>query len=189
MLRRLASFLRHRGGLAAVEFALIMPMMVVLLLGSVEIINLLQSNRRAENLTASLADVVSRDTIVTNAEVTGLWSAVAPLMFPDPGSADIRITSIRIVSATSAQVVWCERQGSTYSNLTANTTVTGLPAAMMQTGTSIIRVESTYRYTPPLGLFFMESNGQVGRDSSVRVLRHTAYRRSRLVDPITRAAS
>lgn len=173
---RLRRFGRAKKGLAAVEFAIIAPMMIFLLFGSVDLIDVLGANTRAQNVAASLADVVARDTEVSNAEIAGLWDAIGVLMYPDGGTdVKVRISSVRIVNATTAQVVWSEGHGMTAR--TANSTVT-LPPAMMTPGTSVIMAEADYAYSSPLG-FLMA--GPVN-------MHHDAYRRSRLVDPIPRVS-
>lgn len=170
-------FARAEQGLAALEFAIILPMMVFVLFGSVDLIDMLGANKRAQNFTASLADVVARDTEVSDAEVTGLWAAGDILMFPDSSAGmQVRISSVSIVTASNAQVVWSEGHGG-YAARTANSTV-ALPAAMMNPGTSIIMTETIYAYTPPLGILF----------TGTTQMTHTTYRRSRLVDPIPRVA-
>lgn len=175
LMRNLRRFARATGGLAALEFAILLPMMVFVLFGSVDLIDMLGANKRAQNVAASISDVVARDTEITNSEVTGLWAAVNVLMFPDSGAnMQIRVTSISITSSTQAKVVWSEGHGG-YAARQANSAVT-LPSAMMQTGTSIIMTETIYPYTPPLGFIWSGSTE----------LKHTAYRRSRLVDPIPR---
>jgi len=177
-LRRFLRFRRFsaaKSGLAALEFAILLPMMVFLLLGSVDLLDAMSVNRRAENVAASLADVIARDTSVTNAEMTGIWSAVNLLMFPGTDAAlSERVTSINITSATNAVVVWSEaHNGST--PLAANSTV-ALPAQMMVAGTSVIMADTVYHYQSPLNFLF---SGTVD-------FPHTVYRRSRLVDPIPR---
>ena len=174
-LARLRRFGRARSGLAALEFALISPMMVFLLFGSVELIDALGANRCAENVAASISDVVARDNSVSNSEITGLWSAVTVLMYPNDGSTtDLRVTSVMINSATDARVVWSEVHNG-FTARQANSSVT-LPSAMMIPGSSLIMTESIYHYTPPLHFLF----------SANVAIQHTAYRRSRLVDPIPR---
>jgi Flp pilus assembly protein TadG len=174
--RRLRRFVRARKGLAALEFAILAPMMIFLLFGSVDLIDVLGANSRAQNATASLADVIARDTEVSNDEVSGLWDAIDVLMYPNNADdLQMRITSVRIVDSTTATVVWSEAHGMTPRN--ANSTVT-LPAAMMTPGTSVIMAESTYEYRSPLG-FLMAGPVE---------MRHDSYRRSRLVDPIPRVA-
>ena len=177
LLPRLRRFKRAKKGLAALEFAIIAPMMIFLLFGSVDLIETLGANKRTQNVAASLADVVARDTEITNDEVTGLWAAINLLMYPDNGSdMQIRISSISIVNATTAQVVWSEGHG--MGARAANSTVS-LPAQMMTPGSSVIMAETVYPYTAPLGFLH---TGSVN-------LSHTAYRRSRLVDPVPRIAS
>lgn len=172
--RRLRRFARAKKGLAALEFAIIAPMMIFLLFGSVDLIDVLGADKRAQNAAASLADVVARDTEVTNSEVTGLWAALDVLMYPDDASVmEMRLTSVRIDSATSARVVWSEARG--MSARTAGSSI-ALPARMMTPGTSVIVAETVYPYEALLGFLF----------TGTKNLSHDAYRRSRLVDPIPR---
>lgn len=169
-------FARAEGGLAAVEFALLAPIMITLLLGTVEVIDALGANRRVQNTAASLADVVARDTEISDAEVTGFWEAIDVLMFPDQAAdtLDVRITSITIESPTEARVVWSEALNA-FAPLPDDDLV-DLPDDMMNPGTSIIMTETVYHYDPPLAFLF-------GDDVTMT---HTAYRRSRIVDPIPR---
>lgn len=180
-------FARARDGLAALEFALVLPMICLLMLGSFELTSFLQANRRLENTASSLADVISRDTEVDDDEMTGIWSALGPLMFPNNSDAvDVRITSIQITADDEAHVVWCETRGSTYSTLEEDDPVTTLSANMMVEGTSIIRVEAAMSYHPPIGFFFLDGH-ELKRDETDKMLSHIAFRRSRLADPITRS--
>jgi Flp pilus assembly protein TadG len=174
---RLRRFGAAKKGLAALEFAIIAPMMIFLLFGAVDLIDVLGADKRSQNVAASLADVVARDTAVSNAEVTGLWSAVDVLMFPDDGAAmQVRITSVRIVNTTTATVVWSE--GHNMGGRSVNSTV-ALPAQMMTPGTSVIMTETVYPYRALLGFLY----------AGTKNLSHDAYRRSRLVDPIPRVVS
>jgi Flp pilus assembly protein TadG len=177
LMQRLRGFARATGGLAALEFAILAPMMVFLLFGSVELIDMLAVNRRVQNTAASLADVISRDTEVSNSEMSGLWDATDTLMYPEPDTGmQIRVTSILIEDSSTARVVWSEGHGG-MGGLAVNSTYP-LPAAMMRPGTSVIMTETSFPYTSPLGLLVAGSVNMT----------HTAYRRSRLVDPIQRVA-
>jgi Flp pilus assembly protein TadG len=174
--QRFRRFGTARDGLAALEFAIIAPMMIFLLFASVELIDVLDTNQRAQNATASVADVTARDTEVSDEEIAGLWAALDILLFPGGGAdMQIRVTSVTIIDATTARVVWSEGHG--MSPRAANSDVS-LPAGMMTPGTSVIMAESVYPYNAPLGFLFEGSMN----------LKHTLYRRSRLVDPIPRVA-
>jgi len=179
LFKRLRRFKRAESGAAGTEFALLAALiMVPLLLGSVELIDVLGTNKRAQNAAASLADVVARDTEISNAEIAGLWDALDVLMYPDTsGNMRVVLTSVRIVSTTSATVVWSEAHGAGAIRRTTGSSVT-LDSRMMVPGTSIIMAETSYTYEPLLGFLF-PGNMQ---------MTHDAYRRSRLVDPIPRVA-
>jgi Flp pilus assembly protein TadG len=172
LLQRLRRFGAARKGSAALEFAIIAPMMVFLLFGSVDLLDVLNANKRVQNATSSIADVVARDTEVSSTEIDGLWAALDVLMFPDHGTnVNMRVSSVSIINGTTARVVWSRGHGMTARVDNSNVT---LPAAMMTAGTSVIMTETTYSYSSPLGFLLP---GPV-------TLHHDAYRRSRLVDPI-----
>lgn len=175
-MKPLAHFARARTGLAALEFALLAPMMIFLLFASVELIDALDANTRAQNATASIADVAARDTEISNAEIAGMWAALDVLLFPeDATQMNIRLSSVHIVDATTAIVVWSE--GRNMAPRSSNSPVT-LPAGMMTPGTSVMMAESSFPYDTPLGFLFA---GPVN-------LEHVAYRRSRLIDPVPRVS-
>jgi Flp pilus assembly protein TadG len=178
LIQRLRHFARENKGVAALEFAIIAPLLMVpLLLGSVDLIDVMGANKRAQNAAASLADVVARDTEISNTEMTSLWRGLDVLMYPNvPGDMEMRITSVSIVNASTARVIWSEGHGG-MSARQSGTTV-ALDNRMMNVGTSIIMVESVYKYDAPLGFLFQ---------NQVRMT-HNAYRRSRLVDPIPRVS-
>ncbi len=176
LIQRLCRFAAENKGVAALEFAIIAPLLMVpLLLGSVDLIDVMGANKRAQNAAASLADVVARDTEISNAEIAGMWRALDVLMYPnDPGTMQIRISSISIVNASTARVVWSDGHGGMTGRQAGSNVA--LDSRMMTVGSSIIMVESSYRYDAPLGFLFQNQINMT----------HNAYRRSRLVDPIPR---
>jgi Flp pilus assembly protein TadG len=168
-------FVNNRSGLAALEFALLAPMMVLVLFGAIELTELLATNRRSENTAASVADVVSRDTSINDDEIDDLWAAAATLMFPNSSSPlMMRVSSVQVVNNATATVLWSEGHNG-YSPRADGSAMT-LPAGMMIPGTSVIVAETSYNYTPPIGVFL---------DIAFN-LDHIEYRRPRIADPVTR---
>ena len=51
--RTLSSLVRHKKGLAAIEFAMVLPVMLVMLMGTIELSNLLTADRRTESVAAT----------------------------------------------------------------------------------------------------------------------------------------
>lgn len=175
LLTRFRRYLADRRGLAALEFALIAPMMVVTLFGSIEVTELLACSRRAENTTASVADVISRDTEITDDEMDDLWAAATALMFPNSATPlKMRVSSVSIISDSEARVLWSE--GHNGFNARAPNSLVPLPSGMMIPGTSVIMAETDYRYVPPIGVFL----------DVTLAINNVEYRRPRIADPVTR---
>src|SRR5579871_1572756 len=64
LLALLRRFSHAKGGLAAIEFALILPFMALLYFGSIEVSLLISADRKVSQTASSLADLVARvDTI------------------------------------------------------------------------------------------------------------------------------
>lgn len=175
---RLRLLLRDTRGLAALEFALILPMMVVVLFGSVELTEVLTTKSRVENTAAAMADVVSRDTVIEDDEINDLWAASGTLMYPNSAvPLKLRVTSVQVETPTRAVVLWSEgHNGYTARSAGSVMSAPSLPAGLMIPGTSVIVAETDYRYTPPIGVFL-----DVAFD-----LKHIEYRRPRIADPVTR---
>ncbi|MBI1188222.1 MAG: hypothetical protein GC206_12985 [Alphaproteobacteria bacterium] len=183
-------FAKDEQALAALEFALIAPMMLFLLFGAVELTNGLDTTRKVENVSASIADVVSRDNAVTDEDLDDLWAAIDPLMWPEPSiGLRARITSVSIEDEDNANVVWSEG----HNGLTPRTegAEIDLPDAMMVPGSSVILAEVEYPYEPVLGFVFGPNGLNQMLNPNART--HGAFtisketiRRSRLVDPVPR---
>jgi Flp pilus assembly protein TadG len=174
MMQLFSRFKRDRRGVAAVEFAMILPLMLLVLFGTVELTEALATNRRAENVATSIADIVARDVVITDEEITDLWTAANALMFPNfAAPMQMRVTSVEIDEDSEATVLWSEAHG---MSARAGGSSISVPAGMATPSTSIIMTETTYTYTPPIGVFL---------DVAFN-LEHTEYRRPRVADPVGR---
>ena len=84
-LRRLR---RDVSGVAAIEFALLLPMLLALLIGCLEVTFKIWSTQKAEKLAVTLSDVIAQSTAVTAGDLTKLTGAVDKIMDPFPFGAD-----------------------------------------------------------------------------------------------------
>jgi Flp pilus assembly protein TadG len=159
MLRRLRRFRKEKGGLAAVEFALIAPVMVTLLLGTVELCNALECHQKVTMLASTGADLVAQSTSVSASDMSNIFSAVNAIVYPFATSnAQIVISSIVSDGAGNGTVAWSEAQNT--APLTVNQTMTvpsGLmPATQCAAGAcSVILAQVTYSYSSPMGSFIL----------------------------------
>jgi hypothetical protein len=87
--------LSNDSGIAAVEFALTLPMTLLLFFGSLEASDLLTVKRRVANASNSLADLVSHDPTITAAQIQDSIIGVRRLLEPtDSSSLQVNISSV-----------------------------------------------------------------------------------------------
>lgn len=146
MLRRLG---KDRRGVAAVEFALIAPVMVVLYMGLAELTMAMMAERRASHAASVIADLVAQSTQITGAQVTDIFKVGGAVLAPFPATTlQMRVTSVLADATASPKVVWS--QGSGMAALKAGDPAQGLPAGLLLAGESVIVANVTYAYNSPI---------------------------------------
>ena len=84
-LRQLAE---DRRGVAAVEFALLLPVLALLYFGVVELTQGAMTEQRTQHVAATVGDLVAQNSTVTSAQVSDIWPlsevnrAVSSIAFP-----------------------------------------------------------------------------------------------------------
>lgn len=167
MLHRLRKLRQDNRGVAAIEFALLLPCLIVMLVGLLEGTFKLWSTQKAEKLTVTLSDVISQSTAVTNSDLVALIGAVDKIMDPFPFGADegkIIISSIYVAQGEEDAVVNWQCAFPTTGGLSADSkfglkdAVADLPGTFtMSEKDNIIVTEVFYKYKPILpGLLFDE---------------------------------
>lgn len=107
-----SSLFRNQSGVAAVEFALILPVMVLMFFGAVEVSNLLLADNKLRAAAAGAADLVTQDSdgTITQAELVQVTAAVTEIMRPmtvTPARLSLVVTDFRVTPVTKAiNVVW-----------------------------------------------------------------------------------
>ena len=159
MLNRWRALARDRSGLAAVEFALIAPVLVTLLLGTVEVCDALSCHEKVTMLASTGADLVAQATSVSATDMTNIFDADSAVLFPYNGSsAQIVISSIVSDGKGGGTVAWSHAQNT--APLAANTPVT-VPTGLMDqsrcpaNACSVILATVSYAYTSPIGKFLV----------------------------------
>jgi Flp pilus assembly protein TadG len=155
---RLSGIARQDSGLAAVEFALILPILVMLWFGGVELTQALSVDRRLNNLASSIGDLVARSKIVTTADVDTIFDIAPGAMFPfcktetacNAAGLGMRITAVNINGAGNATAAWSRGQGATAYG-TGQDMNGVVPATLRVPDTSIIVSEVYYTYSPAVG--------------------------------------
>jgi Flp pilus assembly protein TadG len=136
-------------GLAAIEFALIAPIMLAMYFGLAEFTLAMMAERRASHATAVVADLVAQSTQVNSAQMTDIFAVSDAILKPLPAAPlRMRVTSVKADVNGSPKVVWSRGDGLTAR--AAGTTPAGFPAGLLAAGDSVIMAETTYVHTSPL---------------------------------------
>ena len=161
MLNRWRAFAKDRRGLAAVEFALIAPVLVTLLLGTVEVCDALSAHEKVTMLASTGADLVAQSTSVSSTDMTNIFDADSAVLYPYNGAAaTIVISSIVSDGKGNGTVAWSQAQNGT--PLAVNKAVT-VPTGLMDktrcpaNACSVILATVAYSYNSPVGKFIIGS--------------------------------
>ena len=146
---RLIRIARDNRGLAAVEFALILPLMVLLCFGSVEVSQAVALDRMVSLTAGTVANLVTQyTTISASQQMPDILNASAQVLAPNPVSkATVVVSSISIDSSGKATIAWSQTLNGTPR--TVGSTIT-LPTSLDTPSTTLILSEVTYAYTPIL---------------------------------------
>jgi Flp pilus assembly protein TadG len=152
--------LRDDNAIAAVEFAVILPVMLVLFFGTLEFSSGIAADRQLNQMAHTLSDLTSQSpaTGVSDADLTGLFAAGASIMYPYPTTPLTAVISELYVDSRTgnAYVQWSKPyQGG--KALTVGDPIS-IPAALQVKGTYLIFSQVSYLYKPTVG-YVMSSAG------------------------------
>lgn len=128
--RQLARKLRaDRRGVAAIEFAMLVPIMLVLFFGTVEFSVGVAANRKVSLMAQTLSDLTSRSISVSDADITNFFTAgtgiMTPYVAPAYNATSSQISELWIDPSTgNARVQWSKATGTGYVALAVGSTVT-----------------------------------------------------------------
>lgn len=166
--RRLAA---DRRGVAAVEFALILPFMALIYFGAIEVSQLVSADRKVTQTASALADLVARTDRMSTSEMDDVFEASRTMFEPfDATAVKMRVSSV-IDDQGVARVAWSK--GKNVAPLSAGDPVT-LQAGVLPAKGSVVMAEVSYPFNSLLGLVLKDGV----------VLNDTFYLRPRLSDKV-----
>lgn len=162
-LRRFAAAKR---GMAAVEFALLLPFMALLYLGGFEVMQEIAVKRQVELTASTIANIVTQySSISSSATMPGILAASSSVLSPySTANAVVTVSFITIDNTGKATVTWSKALNG--SGRTAGATIT-VPANLDVANTYLVYGETSYSYTP---LFDFLHLGTISLYSSVYML-------------------
>lgn len=152
----LRRFCRSGEAAAAVEFALILPLLLTMYLGSVELSSAISVDKRIATVSGALGDLVARsDGSITQATLNDYFAAASLTMAPYESTGVAQVVScVRINNDLTTQVMWSRgyNGGVAYANNFAYVVPDDLKN--IAKGGYVIVAESEVSYTPLFAYFF-----------------------------------
>jgi Flp pilus assembly protein TadG len=134
-------------GIAAIEFAMIAPLMLVLFFGTVEFSSGVAVDRKVTLMARTLSDLTSQNISVTTTQLTNIFNASTGIMTPYPSSeVNARIVELYIDPNLVVKQIWTATSGTTPPTGTVT-----VPTALKIAGTYLIYSEVSYLYKPTVG--------------------------------------
>lgn len=147
-----------QSGIAAVEFALILPIMLLLFLGSFETTNLVLAYMKLEASAETAADLVAQtrvNTVLQSTDFTNITNAAKQVLTPLPTSGTlVKIAFASVTYNTGSAVIdWHTEVNSatpiTTANIPNNASLANLGNQASGSADSVIIVTLTYSYSSP----------------------------------------
>lgn len=141
-------FVADSRALAATEFAVIVPLMLVMFFGTVEFSSAVAIDRKVTLMARTLSDLTSQSISVGDTDMTNFFAASTGVMTPYPTTTvSATISELYVDPSTlQAHVQWSK--GSVPR--TEKSLVT-IPTTLAVGGTYLIFSEVSYTYTPTIG--------------------------------------
>jgi Flp pilus assembly protein TadG len=190
ILRKLRRCRRDQKGMAAIEFALVVPIMIGMYFMLNETANGLRAARKTTMVARVMADLTTRPATISDGDRNDIFAAAAPIVSPFTSSPQsYRITSIRFDATGNGYVDWSEVSGSGgLGSAHARCTPTEfrptrpdliplvVPAGLKVPNTSVVLAEAMLTYKPIIG---WNITGTID-------LQDKLYMRPRTTDNVTR---
>lgn len=159
----LGRFKKDQDGVAAVEFALLAPLMLTLMLGALEVTQSIWADGKVEQATSTIGDLVSRTPLMSDTEFNELGAAGPLILRPNPEN-DLKFIVTSVIgcredagdpdSKLDYYVLWSaswQNDSVGTSPYARDSKFTKQPESLdILDGDTLIVTEGTYNYEPTI---------------------------------------
>ena len=150
-------FVASTRGVAAIEFAMILPVMLILLLASFDGGRAIAVYMKVRSATYTLAAITNQYTTIQSTDMASIVGATSVVLAPFSSSpVVVTISQIKISSASKATVSWSYSLNGTALTQTSSVSLPTLLASNNSCGSYpcyLILGQVSYTYTPSFGYF------------------------------------
>ncbi len=134
-------FAKDGSGVSALEFALILPLMLALYFGGIELGDAFSIKRKVTLVTSSLSDLVTQSKAISDADMRNILDAAQSIMTPYPSNLlRMKVTGIAIDDKGVGWVAWSDARNDTPH---AKDSRIGVPSSL--------RIQNSFLVTAEIG--------------------------------------
>jgi Flp pilus assembly protein TadG len=138
-------------GVAAIEFAAILPVLVIIFLATFDGGRAIAVYMKVRSATYALASITNQYATIASADMTSILGATSVVMAPyNSASPVVKISQITISNKGVATIEWSATQGGTARTVGSSISP---PSAMIVDSSYLILAEVSDTYTPLFGFF------------------------------------
>lgn len=147
--RRRRHFLAATDGIAAVEFALLLPLLLLVLFGTIELGTAIVIKSKLRTAASTVAEIANQYTTIQNSDMSGILGAAAAIITPySVSNTSVVISEITINNKGDASVTWSDALNGTARTTGSSITV---PSGVAVANTVLLLGEVSYLYSPAFG--------------------------------------
>ncbi|MET1413647.1 TadE/TadG family type IV pilus assembly protein [Roseibium sp. HPY-6] len=148
-IRALKRLRRDEDGVSAVEFAMILPFMFLLLIGMTELAEALNQDRKVSRIANAIADLVAQEEAVERNDLNDLLDIGAEILAPYPAdNLQVIVASITFDEDGNASVDWSRDSAESAPWTAGDAPPIALPASVAVPNTSVVVGQTNLTYTP-----------------------------------------
>ena len=146
---KIKTFSKAKEGLAAIEFAILAPLMVFLFLATIETSDALSTSRRVTLAVNTMTDLVAQELQIDNNQLDDLFTGVEDIIDQGSIAVDFNVVSLIVDPSTNDPVVHWSRSNSGGTPYAPGSPYTGeADVALLDPSASLIIGEVSYAYSP-----------------------------------------
>ncbi len=154
--KALRRFLRDHEGVAAIEFALVAPVLIIAYLGMADITLGLMAARKTSHLAATIGDLASQSDNLTASNISDLWTIGASMLSPFNTTVGLkmRLTEVEMNTNNQIVVMWSKSTSNWSSDgLGVSTAFPAITPTQLPVNQYLIVTDVEYDYISPFGKF------------------------------------
>jgi Flp pilus assembly protein TadG len=158
--RSLRSLWRETRGVAAIEFALLVPILTVVLAAVVDFGQAFAASRKVNQISYRIADVISQSDEWRSSDVSNILTGAKSIILPfDMSNLEIVLTIVDVDKSGKETVEWSRADGTTAYTAGKASPVT-IPAAIKENEVQFVAVEVTYSLSTPFAKLLKPVTGR-----------------------------